>query len=121
MNPGTKNKQSSSSVRRTDPIRLGRWPSWIKHATSSAIHQAGPVKFGGWPSLIKRATSSAIGHGFYPLLTMVYKEDLEESGYFGVFWSLLMCRAAQTRQMFNYGWIPYHHYLDPIFCHEIYL
>ncbi|CAN7092396.1 unnamed protein product [Brassica rapa subsp. narinosa] len=40
-NPGTKNKQSSSSFRRNDPIRLGRWPNWIEHATSSAIRQAG--------------------------------------------------------------------------------
>uniref|UniRef100_M4F2P3 Uncharacterized protein n=1 Tax=Brassica campestris TaxID=3711 RepID=M4F2P3_BRACM len=60
MNPGTKNKQSSSSVRRTDPIRLGRWPSWIEHKTSSAIRRDGPVQFGGWPSWIELATSSTI-------------------------------------------------------------
>ena len=100
MNPITKNRQSSSSVRRTDPIQLGRWPNWIEHATCSAIHRAGPVKFGGWPSLIKRATSSAIGHGFYPLLAMVYKclniylllhrvylEYLPVQGRFGGKWS----------------------------------
>ncbi|KAL0677924.1 hypothetical protein Bca4012_005905 [Brassica carinata] len=34
MNPETKNKQSSSSVRLTDPIRFGGCPSWIDHATS---------------------------------------------------------------------------------------
>ncbi|KAF3552745.1 hypothetical protein F2Q69_00015727 [Brassica cretica] len=33
-----------------------------------------------------------------------FKDNLEESGDFGVFWSLIECRAAQTRQMFSYGW-----------------
>ncbi|KAF3579018.1 hypothetical protein DY000_02033066 [Brassica cretica] len=35
-----------------------------------------------------------------------FRENLEESGDFGVFWSLIECRAAQTRQMFSYGWRP---------------
>ena len=73
MNPETKNKQSSSSVRLTDPIRLGHppsWtspvrrmfepdrprdqlghpPSWINQATSWAIRRTGLVQFRGRPS-----------------------------------------------------------------------
>ena len=59
-----------------------------------------------------------IDHGFYPLLAMVYKcfsiesilsiyrfrDDLEESGNFVVFWSPFECRAAQTHQIFSYVW-----------------
>ncbi|KAF3538845.1 hypothetical protein F2Q69_00023023 [Brassica cretica] len=30
MNLGTKNKQSSSTLRRTDPVQFGGWPSWIE-------------------------------------------------------------------------------------------
>ncbi|KAF2574421.1 hypothetical protein F2Q70_00002813 [Brassica cretica] len=55
MNPGTKEKQSNSSVRRTDPIRLGKWPSWIDHATSSTIRRAGLVQLDGWPRWYDRA------------------------------------------------------------------
>ncbi|KAF3497377.1 hypothetical protein DY000_02052917 [Brassica cretica] len=35
-----------------------------------------------------------------------FRDDLEERCDFGVFWSLLRCRAAQTCQMFRYGWRP---------------
>ncbi|KAF2563029.1 hypothetical protein F2Q70_00016959 [Brassica cretica] len=37
-------------------------------------------------------------------------DDLEESGDFGVFWSLFECRAAQTHQMISYGWRSSHHF-----------
>ena len=68
-----------------------------------------------------------IGHGFYPLLAMVYKifntyllryrvylEYLQVQGQFGGkwgFWCLLApfeCRAAQTQQMSSYLWRPSH-------------
>ena len=71
-----------------------------------------------------RTEGSLIGHGYYPLLAMVYKcfniylllyrvylEYLQvqvRSGEIWWFWSLLRCRTAQTRQMFSYGWRPFH-------------
>ena len=81
-----------------------------------------------------------IGHGFYPLLAMVYKcfniyllryrvylECLQVHRRFGGkwwFWCLLEpfeCRAAQMRQMYSYGWRPSHRYIKPIFLHKIHI
>ncbi|KAG2275808.1 hypothetical protein Bca52824_058363 [Brassica carinata] len=55
MNPGTKEKQSNSSVRRTDPIRLGKWPSWIDHATSFDHPPSWTSRLGGWRDECDRA------------------------------------------------------------------
>ena len=61
----------------------------------------------------------------YLLWYRVYLECLQVQRLFGGkwwFWCLLEpfeCRAAQTRQMFSYGWRPSHHYIEPILWNKI--
>ena len=61
----------------------------------------------------------------YLLRYRVYLECLQVHRRFGGkwwFWCLLEpfeCKAAQTRQMFSYGWRPSHRFIDPILWHKI--
>ena len=84
-----------------------------------------------WSRILWLVRWNVIGHGFYPLLAMVYKcfniyllryrvylECLQVQGRFGRkwwFWCLLEhfeCRAAKTRQMSSYGWRPSQRYIE---------